>query len=260
VTEYAGEIKKLFRDLEYFRPFKAHDPKDVPLLREWFEPILVQAFLEGLNEEFNLRSQLIQALPDWPTLDQTISSILEEETRLSNKITVPSINADTRAALSSLTQIQPSAGMRYDQANTIRSDYKKKTRFVCEHCNRPGHMRKDCFELVGYPPGWKRRPQNRPVRGSNTERRFNQSHLSAATDETQVAAGIQALEEFKAKMMTATTHNPEAASCSSDAQGANFSLNSWIIDSGATNHMADSAKNFVTYMPCSWERWGVYNQ
>jgi hypothetical protein len=112
-------------------------------------------------------------------------------------------------------------------------------------------MRNDCFELVGYPPGWKRRPQNRPVRESNTERRFNHSHLSAATDETQVAAGIQALEEFKEKMMTATTHNPEAASCSSDAQGANFSLNSWIIDSGATNHMTGSPKDFITYMPHS---------
>jgi hypothetical protein len=32
MTEYAGEIKKLYRDLEYFRPFKAHDPRDVPLL------------------------------------------------------------------------------------------------------------------------------------------------------------------------------------------------------------------------------------
>jgi hypothetical protein len=50
MTEYVGEIKKLFRYLEYFWSFKAHDPKDLPLLREWFEPILLQAFLEGLNE------------------------------------------------------------------------------------------------------------------------------------------------------------------------------------------------------------------
>jgi hypothetical protein len=56
VTEYAGEIKKLYRDLEYFRPFKAHDPRDVPLLREWFEPLLIQTFLDGLNPNFNLRS------------------------------------------------------------------------------------------------------------------------------------------------------------------------------------------------------------
>lgn len=225
VTEYAGEIKKLFRDLEYFRPFKAHDPKDVPLLREWFEPILVQAFLEGLNQEFSLRSHLLHALPDWPTLDQTIASILEEETRLSNQLTVPTINVDTRAALSSRTQVQPSAGMRYDQANAIRSHYKKKTGTVCDHCKIPGHIRRNCFELVGYPAGWQKRPQNRPAGENNTERRFNHSHLTAATGETQGAAGIKALEEFKAKMMTATTHNPEVASSSSDAQGPGIGKN-----------------------------------
>uniref|UniRef100_A0ACD5XDP6 Uncharacterized protein n=1 Tax=Avena sativa TaxID=4498 RepID=A0ACD5XDP6_AVESA len=105
VTEYAGEIKKLYRDLEYFRPFKAYDPRDVPLLREWFEPLLVQAFLEGLNPEFNFRSQLILATPDWPTLDQTIASILEEETRLANQITTPLANVESRAALSLVNQV-----------------------------------------------------------------------------------------------------------------------------------------------------------
>uniref|UniRef100_A0ACD5VES3 Uncharacterized protein n=1 Tax=Avena sativa TaxID=4498 RepID=A0ACD5VES3_AVESA len=258
VTEYAGEIKKLFRDLEYFRPFKAHDPKDVPLLREWFEPILVQAFLEGLNEEFNLRSQLILALPDWPTLDQTVASILEEETRLSNQIVVPSVNVDTKAALSSLTQVQPNVGMRYDQANTTRSNYKKKTTSICDNCKRPGHIRRNCFELIGYPPGWQKRPQNRPSSENNNERRFNHSHLTsatsgtqlaprpssenntemrfncnhltAATGETQVTAGIQALEEFKAKMMTATSENPEMASSSSGAQGVGIRKNTWDWD------------------------------
>jgi hypothetical protein len=34
VTEYAGELKKLYRDLEFFRPFKPHDPRDLLLLRE----------------------------------------------------------------------------------------------------------------------------------------------------------------------------------------------------------------------------------
>jgi hypothetical protein len=56
VTEYGGELKKLYRDLEFFRPFKPHDPRDLSLLREWFEPLLVDIFLEGLNPEFHLRS------------------------------------------------------------------------------------------------------------------------------------------------------------------------------------------------------------
>jgi hypothetical protein len=33
ITEYAGELKKLYRDLEFFRPLKPHDPRDLSLLR-----------------------------------------------------------------------------------------------------------------------------------------------------------------------------------------------------------------------------------
>ena len=134
MTEFTGEIKKLYRDLEYFRPFKAHDPRDVPLLREWFEPLLVQTFLDGLNPEFNLHSQLIQATPDWPTLDQAISNILEEETRLANQITTSQTNVDSRAALSSVKQIQSPGTSRNEQANATRFDYTRKPKMVCDHC------------------------------------------------------------------------------------------------------------------------------
>jgi hypothetical protein len=99
VTEYAGELKKLYRDLEFFRPFKPHDPRDLLLLREWFEPILVQVFVEGLNPEFNLRSEMILPTTDWPTLDQAIASILEEETRLVSKDSTTQFHGDNRAAL-----------------------------------------------------------------------------------------------------------------------------------------------------------------
>jgi hypothetical protein len=44
VTDYAGELKRLYKDLEFFRPFKSNDPKDLSLLREWFQPILVDTF------------------------------------------------------------------------------------------------------------------------------------------------------------------------------------------------------------------------
>jgi hypothetical protein len=89
VTEYAGELKKLYSDLEFFMPFKPHDPRDLSMFREWFEPILVQTFLDGLNPEFHLRSRLTMAIPNWPTLEETIASILEEETRLANNPTTP---------------------------------------------------------------------------------------------------------------------------------------------------------------------------
>jgi hypothetical protein len=145
VTEYAGELKKLYRDLEFFRPFKPHDPRDLPMFREWFEPILVQTFLDGLNPEFHLRCRLTMAIPNWPTLEETIASILEEETRLANNPTTPQVNLETRFALPSFTQLQPSGVQNNDQANTVSVDYKRKSRVICDHCKKPGHIKKKMF-------------------------------------------------------------------------------------------------------------------
>lgn len=209
VTEYAGEIKKLYRDLEYFRPFKAHDPRDVSLLREWFEPLLVQTFLDGLNSEFNLRSQLIQATSDWPTLDQTISSILEEETRLANQSTAPQAN-DGRAALSSVNQVLSHGTSRNQQANATRFYYRRKPGMFCDHCKQPGHLKKSCFDLIGYPPGWQPKKINRFTSGGSNTRRPDRAHLTLSEGE-RPAVTAQALEEFKGKLMANTIEGPTHA-------------------------------------------------
>jgi hypothetical protein len=242
-----GRLKIFYRDLEYFRPFKAHDPRDVPLLREWFEPILVQAFLEGMNPEFNFRAQLILSSSDWPTLDQTIASVLEEETRLANQDVVASVYGENRAAL---MHIQSSVVAANYQPNAIKFDPKKKTRTICENCKRPGHIKRNCFDLVGYPPGWQQKHVNRFIPGNSGEKKQDQVHLVTSSNDLPQAA-VQALEEFKAKLMAATADGPSEASSSHDGKGEDGSPTPWIIDSGATNHMTGSPQNFSSYTPRS---------
>ncbi|CAM0954931.1 unnamed protein product [Alopecurus aequalis] len=228
VTEYGGELKKLYRDLEFFRPFKPHDPRDLSLLREWFEPLLVDIFLEGLNPEFHLRSQLIYATPSWPTLDEAISSILEVETRLANQSPAPQASAETRAALSTLTQIQSAGNPRGVQASVARNDFKRKSRVVCEHCKRPGHMKMDCFEIIGYPPGWKQRQHNRFRVGDNREKNQERVHFTSATEESSTSSSAQALEAFKSKLMAASNEgSTEFASSFHAARGAQDREDTW---------------------------------
>uniref|UniRef100_A0ACD5WSP5 Uncharacterized protein n=1 Tax=Avena sativa TaxID=4498 RepID=A0ACD5WSP5_AVESA len=223
VTEYAGELKKLYRDLEFFRPFKPHDPRDLLLLREWFEPLLVQVFLEGLNPEFNLRSEMIWAATDWPTLEQAITSILEEETRLASKDSTTQLHGDNRAAL---TQARTSSACNSDPANANRFGYKKRSRVVCDHCKKLGHVKKDCFELVGYPPGWQQRQINKYNMANNHDKKQERAHFTSSTEGLSPIA-LQALEEFKAKLMSASTEGPHEASSSSGKEGSEVGKDTW---------------------------------
>lgn len=188
----------------------------------------MQIFLEGLISEFHLRREMIFSAPEWPTLDETISSILEEETRLTHQS--PTTRAtDSRAALS-LHTMPPAASLS-------KFGIQKKGKGVCEHCKRPGHIKENCYELHGFPdpksfcdhckkPGhtrdgcyklhgypneWQQgkfnsnntRPsqQNRAHQQNRTHRQ-NRAHLTTSTGELSGSAA-QALEEFKSKLILA---------------------------------------------------------
>ena len=47
-------LKKLYRDLKFSQTCKPHNLRVLLLLRDWFEPLLVQFFLDCLNPKFNL--------------------------------------------------------------------------------------------------------------------------------------------------------------------------------------------------------------
>jgi len=59
VTEYSDELKRLYRDLHYYHPFEPIDQKDMAIHHTWFQSLVSKLFLDGLNQEFDLRRQLI---------------------------------------------------------------------------------------------------------------------------------------------------------------------------------------------------------
>lgn len=184
ITEYAGEARRLYRDLHYYHPFQPVDKQDLAIHHKWFEPIVAKLFLDGLNMEFNLRRQLIFSQTEWPSLDDIISSVLEEETRLSQPKEDDLKCGDNRAALS----------MQYRR--TAKSFLKDKSKSFCDHCKRNGHTKDACFELHGYPPWWdKGKPRSGGVQGVNKR----QANYITTLREPPVV-DVRDLEEFKSKL------------------------------------------------------------
>ena len=97
-------------------------------------------FLDGLNQEFDLRRQLIFSKSEWPTLDEIIFSIIEEETRLSHPKVDDYKAVDASAALS----------IKKGHISVPRGD-QEKNKVVCDHCGDKGHTIERCFKLHGFP-------------------------------------------------------------------------------------------------------------
>ena len=247
VTEYACELKKLYRDLHYYHPFEPGDKKDMVIHHTWFQSFVGKIFLDGLNEEFDLRRQLIFSKPEWPVLDDIISSVLEEETRLVQSKVNSSREVGDRAALSMQNR-------RFFPSLKGKASGKLK----CDHCGDERHTIDRCFKLHGFPPGWKK-GKSQP-RGSQSGK-LNRANHTAAEEESQVV-DAQALEEFRSKLKVSEGLSPTKGSSTADSsfhamsQGTNpHALEKeskyWIIDSGATNHMTGTPNLFTSYIPCS---------
>ena len=66
-----------------------------------------------------------------------------------------------KEALSSFSEVQPVITPGSGQINDTRTDRDGKMRVLCHHCKRPGHVKKKCFDLIGYPSGWQQRQVNK---------------------------------------------------------------------------------------------------
>jgi hypothetical protein len=84
VTGYSNNVRRLYRDLHYYHPFEPIDKKYIAIHHTWFQSFVSKLFLDGLNQDFDLHHQLIFSKSEWPSLDDIISSIIEEETILGN--------------------------------------------------------------------------------------------------------------------------------------------------------------------------------
>uniref|UniRef100_A0A8R7R7E7 Retrotransposon gag domain-containing protein n=1 Tax=Triticum urartu TaxID=4572 RepID=A0A8R7R7E7_TRIUA len=203
VTEYAGETKRLYRELHYYHPFEPVDKQDLAIHHTWFEPFVSKLFLDGLNEEFDLRRQLIFSKTEWLSLDDVISSVIEEETRLAQPENGLKYT-DARAALSMQARRAPKFVGKSD-----------KNKLFCNHCKRTGHIKDACFELHGFPTWWEK-GKSRPggVHGANKK----QANLTTSKGELPMV-DVRALEDFTSKLRLS-----EGSSTSQDSSKAESSF------------------------------------
>ncbi|XP_071678918.1 uncharacterized protein [Lolium perenne] len=207
ITEYAGEMKKLYRDLHYYHPFEPVDKRDLAIHHKWFESFVSKIFLDGLDQKFNLRRQLIFSKPEWPSLEDVVSNVMEEETRLADGNEDTQNVLDARAAM---LQSMRTPGKRVSADNN---------RWFCDYCKKTGHIKDNCYKLHGFPPGWQK---GRSQQGGAVGGKWKHANHAASTGEVPVV-DLQALEEFKSKL--------KISEGSSSSQGSSKADSSFFVTS-----------------------------
>ncbi|XP_073109562.1 uncharacterized protein [Elaeis guineensis] len=160
ITEYVGELKRLWNDFDFYSPFTPTHPDDVDVFHKWIERQHLVDFLDELNPEFEYRCSSILSTQEWPTLDEAISLVLSKETRLAT------MSSSTNTAIRSALVIQPTT---LGSSSPINSTQETQPRphgvKICDHCHKPGHIKAYCYELYGRPTRGRGRGGGRSGRG-----------------------------------------------------------------------------------------------
>lgn len=209
-------------------------------------------FLMGLHSSYTAaRGQLLMMTP-MPTVNQAYMLLKQEEKQRQTN----SSNNPSPLALMVNVPKQSSTSGSYTQNRF--SDRPSPPVQECSHCHIKGHTKEKCYKLVGYPPEHPHHPNNRgkkkftrPASNSSvaipqtsTESGAFTQNLSTKVDElqTQIKSLMQCFNN-NSPSTPATDSTPFslathiAGTTFSMASSMHISPHTWVIDTGATNHM-----------------------
>jgi hypothetical protein len=116
VEQYASELQYLWGELDHYAPLQMETPNDAWGVSKWVEDRRVTHFLKDLNPEFENRRAIFCHQESLPTLEEAISAMSNEESRLRVMGTT----------------------------NPIKSAYVAVDDRECFSCGEKGHLRYNC--------------------------------------------------------------------------------------------------------------------
>ncbi|KAJ7968090.1 Retrovirus-related Pol polyprotein from transposon TNT 1-94 [Quillaja saponaria] len=249
IAQYFAELSGLWQELDYYQEYQPVHPTDAASYKKVVDKEKVYDFLAGLNLEYDqIRVQVLGRDP-FPNLRQTYAYVQQEESR---RITMLHVVTRERSAMVATPIPKESKGVHTRGIEIARGN--DKDDLQCDYCGKTRHTRDTCWKLHG-----------RPTRGRGG--RFvgpprSRAHVSD-TVESSPSTESSALnpEEMQhlRRLMAKLDGCPSTSAASSHHAPSHHALGThsttdsepWIIDSGASDHMTGTSRNFSTYFPCS---------
>nr|CAD1829166.1 unnamed protein product [Ananas comosus var. bracteatus] len=221
-NEYLGTLRGMWQELSYYVP-SSTDPK---VIRKRIEQDQIFEMLAGLDSDHEaIRSQILMQ-SELPFLNDVCALLQREEKR--------------RAVMKPTEQstMEHSAFFSNTATNRGRGDRGRGRgrgrgfgdRPRCSHCNKLGHVKERCWELYG-------RPTELP-----------EANIANASKESNVPTLLEKLAELldaytKQKSSSAHVSLHSEIGKAASAHLVESSPATWIVDTGATDHMTGTFEN-----------------
>ncbi|KAG5525480.1 hypothetical protein RHGRI_017668 [Rhododendron griersonianum] len=239
VGTYFTKLKGMWDELNALSPTPSCSCGAMTEVLEYQRRQRTMKFLMGLHESYStVRGQILLMEP-LPTINKVFSLLVQEERQ---RDIVSTIHVPEVAALASKSNTN-------GQRNFKSTDKKKggtRDRPTCEHCNWVGHTMDKCYVLHGYPPGHR-------LYKATSSATANQAVHSAIEKQHSRINSFPFTQEQCRQILALIPKSPHVANqAGSNVSISNLSGNSiclssitdstsWILDSGATDHMVKSS-------------------
>ncbi|KAJ7954402.1 Retrovirus-related Pol polyprotein from transposon TNT 1-94 [Quillaja saponaria] len=249
IAQYFAELSGLWQELDYYQEYQPVHPADAASYKKVVDKERVYDFLAGLNLEYDqIRVQVLGRDP-FPNLRQSYAYVQQEESR---RIAMLHVVTRERSAMVATPIPKESKGVHTRGIEIARGS--DKDDLQCDYCDKTRHTRDTCWKLHGRPTrgrgGRFVGPPRSRAHVSDTVESSPSTESSALNPEE-----MQHLRRLMAKLdgcpSTSAASSHHAPSHHALGTHSTTDLEPWIIDSGASDHMTGTSRNFSTYFPCS---------
>ncbi|KAL2232264.1 UNVERIFIED_CONTAM: Retrovirus-related Pol polyprotein from transposon RE1 [Sesamum indicum] len=212
-------------------------------------------FLMGLNDSYdNIRSQIL-VLEPLPLVNKAYSMVLRVERQRMVNSEYSDIGEGSAMKAYEQRYSAPNIGSRQFMRRKGPID---KRNLLCEHCNKTGHNKENCFRLHGFPDWYKELHESRRKHGSAGRAYAATSGEGSGLDKpgnsdannTLMSELLEALRmvQHKVPQDPINVHFAQVDEMAGMAldhfSSVDCDTNSWIVDTGATSHMSGNVKLF----------------
>lgn len=144
VSDYFTKLKELWAEFDVMVPSQnCGCPKGKENFEHLQQLCLLQ-FFSGLNDSYDQARRQILMKTSEPTLNKAYALIIEDESKKSGRFVPNSIVEGN-----DITALWSAKGSQ--------QKFRKNSNDHCDFCKLQGHVKKNCYRLIGYPENWKGR-------------------------------------------------------------------------------------------------------